>query len=192
MHSGHGHIKHYLASSNNDYQSLSPGRQIFGSLSFLQAQHIHALPPPSKEEKPNTLSWSSLHPTVFGLEVMFDSLCRREWCQHPVKMWLPCIWRPATHKDKLSSSHTPNIPRVRQDEDRTYTLNTPTQHQEHGRQQGSLLHLNFVIPLGKMFSLYPGEGMFLIRLQFSSLGATSLFIVFMSPGSLLWESLLFL
>lgn len=102
-------IKHYLASSNNDYQHLSSGHQIFDSLSFLQVKSMYALPPPSKGEKPNTLSWSSLHPNVFGLGVTFNGLCSREWYQHPVKMWLPCIWRSATHKDKWSFSHKPKI-----------------------------------------------------------------------------------
>lgn len=52
----------YLTSSNRDYQSLSCGHQISGSLSLLQTKYIHALPPPSKEENPNALSWSYLRP----------------------------------------------------------------------------------------------------------------------------------
>ena len=74
MSSGHGHMKHYLTSSNNDYQSLFPGHSIFGSLSFLQAKYIHVTPSPPKGEKPNTLSWSYLSLKVYGLWVTWDGL----------------------------------------------------------------------------------------------------------------------
>ena len=72
---GHGCTKQYLASSTNDYQSLS-GHKIFGLLSLPQAKYIHA-PPPSRGENPKALSWPYHSPISFkmyGLWVMCDSL----------------------------------------------------------------------------------------------------------------------